>query len=77
MSGGKDGEQRQGGSPGPVLQCDEARIKLMEFLDGELAPAEVPRLEDHLAVCVSCRREEMAYRRLEEKRGVRVIRADR
>jgi predicted anti-sigma-YlaC factor YlaD len=66
MSGGKDGERRQGGSPRPVLQCEEARIKLMEFLDGELAPAEVPRLEDHLAVCVGCRREEMAYRRLEE-----------
>ena len=66
MNGGNDGERRQGGSPGPVLQCEEARIKLMEFLDGELAPAELPRLEDHLAVCVSCRREEMVYRRLEE-----------
>ncbi len=66
MSGGTDGERRQGGSPGPVLPCEEARIKLMEYLDGELAPAELPRLEDHLAVCVSCRREEMVYRRLEE-----------
>jgi predicted anti-sigma-YlaC factor YlaD len=69
MSGGNDGERRRGGSPGPVLQCEEARIKLMEFLDGELAPDELPRLEDHLAVCVSCRREEMAYRRLEEVTG--------
>ena len=69
MNGGNNGQRRQGGSPRPVLQCDEARIKLMEFLDGELAPAELPRLEDHLAVCVSCRREEMAYRRLEEVTG--------
>jgi len=66
MNGGNDGERHQGGSPGPVLRCEEARLKLMEFLDGELAPTEVPRLEDHLAVCVSCRREEKAYRRLEE-----------
>ena len=66
MSGGNDGERLQGGSPGPVLRCEEARHLLMEFLDGELAPAEVPRLEDHLAVCVSCRHEEKVYRRLEE-----------
>jgi predicted anti-sigma-YlaC factor YlaD len=66
MNGGNERERRQGGSPGPVLRCDEARLKLMEFLDGELAPAEVPRLEDHLAVCVDCRHEEKLYRRLEE-----------
>jgi predicted anti-sigma-YlaC factor YlaD len=66
MNGGNERERRQGGSPEPVLRCEDARLKLMEFLDGELAPAEIPRLEDHLAVCVSCRHEEKMYRRLEE-----------
>ena len=51
---------------GRALRCEEARVMLMEFIDGELAPRDVQRIEDHLAVCVACRREERAYRRLEE-----------
>ncbi len=38
----------------------------MGFIDGELEADASRRLEDHLAVCVSCRREEQAYRRLGE-----------
>ena len=49
-----------------ALRCDEARILLMGHIDGELGPAETTRIEDHLAVCVSCRREETAFRALGE-----------
>lgn len=49
-----------------ALRCDEAGILLMGHIDGELGPAETARLEDHLAVCVSCRREEGAFRTLGE-----------
>ena len=51
---------------GPVLRCEEARILLMGYIDSELQPAEVRRIEDHLAVCVPCRREEQGFRKLEE-----------
>jgi len=48
------------------LRCDEARVLLMGFLDGELDTGQRQQLEDHLAVCVDCRSEERAYRRLGE-----------
>jgi anti-sigma factor RsiW len=41
----------------------------MGYIDGELKPGEVRLLEDHLAVCVECRREELEFRRLEEVTG--------
>lgn len=49
---------------GRTMRCDEARVLLMGYLDGELEPAAASRLEDHLAVCVACRREERAFRDL-------------
>jgi len=49
---------------GRALRCEEARILLMGHIDGELDPAQTRRLQDHLAVCVSCRREETAFRAL-------------
>lgn len=52
------------GSDKRALRCEEARVLLMGYIDGELDPAEVARVEDHLAVCVSCRREERSYRSL-------------
>ncbi len=55
-----------GAGGGPVLRCEEARILLMGYIDGELQPAEVRRIEDHLAVCVPCRREEQGFRKLGE-----------
>ena len=51
---------------GPVLRCEDARILLMGYIDGELLPPDVRRIEDHLAVCVQCRREEQGFRRLGE-----------
>lgn len=66
MNGGKAGERPQRGSAGPTLRCEEAKVLLMEYLDGELAPDSLPRLENHLAVCVGCRRDERAFRRLQE-----------
>ena len=47
-----------------TLRCEESRVMIMGYLDGELEAEEVRRLEDHLAVCVDCRSEERAYRRL-------------
>jgi len=49
-----------------ALRCEEARILLMGYLDNELGPDDVRQIEDHLAVCVQCRREEQEFRRLEE-----------
>lgn len=49
-----------------ALRCEEARVQVMAYIDGELPPADVRRLEDHLAVCVECRREEQEFRRLGE-----------
>ena len=51
---------------GRALRCEEARILLMGYIDVELQPPETARIEDHLAVCVSCRREEVAFRKLGE-----------
>ena len=48
MNGGNERERRQGGSPGPVLRCEDARLKLMEFLDGSHYDA---RLSDPRPVC--------------------------
>lgn len=50
--------------PGRALRCEEARVLLMGRIDGELEPHAAHRLEDHLAVCVACRREERSYREL-------------
>ncbi|NKB88662.1 MAG: hypothetical protein GKS06_10620 [Acidobacteria bacterium] len=47
-----------------VPGCSEALVLLMGFIDGELAPEDIRRVEDHLAVCPSCRAEHAAYRRL-------------
>lgn len=52
------------GNGGRALRCEEAGVLLMGYLDGELEPGTVRRLEDHLAVCVACRREERAFRDL-------------
>lgn len=49
---------------GRALRCEEARVLLMGYLDGELEPTTARRVEDHLAVCVACRREERAFREL-------------
>ena len=56
----------RGSAGGRALRCEEARLLIMGFIDGELGPAETRRLEDHLAVCVACRREETAFRKLGE-----------
>lgn len=63
IDGGDDGRHREVGA-GRGLRCEEARVRLMGYLDGELEPRQARLLEDHLAVCVACRREELAYRRL-------------
>jgi len=65
MSGGEVRRPRTG----RALRCEEARVLLMAYIDGEIEPQEASRLEDHLAVCVDCRRDERAYRRLEEVTG--------
>ena len=54
----------RGRDPGRALRCDESRVWLMGYIDGELEEAPRARLEDHLSVCTACRVEEEAYRRL-------------
>lgn len=59
----------KGGRPSgrtPAPRCEEVRVLLMGYLDGELDGEARRRVEDHLAVCVACRREERSYRRLGE-----------
>lgn len=57
-------ERHDDSNPGRTLRCDEAAVLLMGFIDEELSDADRRRTEDHLAVCVACRREEQAYRQL-------------
>lgn len=59
-------ERNDPGSEQPALRCEDALVMLMGYLDGELSGQEVRQIEDHLAVCVDCRSEERAYRRLGE-----------
>ncbi len=54
----------QGRGGGATVRCEQARVLLMGYIDGELEAEQRARLEDHLAVCVDCRSEERAYRRL-------------
>jgi anti-sigma factor RsiW len=49
-----------------VPGCADALVLLMGLIDGELPPGEERRVQDHLAVCPSCRAEYAAYRRLGE-----------
>ena len=51
-------------NPSHALRCEEARVWLMGYIDGELEPGQRRAVEEHLAVCVSCRSDELAYRRL-------------
>lgn len=55
---------RSGRGEGSALRCEQVRILLMGYLDGELEAAQLRAVEDHLAVCVACRGEERAYRKL-------------
>lgn len=65
MSAGDETRRPSVGST-RALRCEEARVLLMGYIDNELGPHDVRRLEDHLAVCVECRREELEFRRLGE-----------
>jgi hypothetical protein len=44
--------------------CDHVRPELSAFIDGELAPAEIARIEQHLRECDACRNETAALRSL-------------
>ena len=37
------------------MTCHEAIALLAEYLDRELAPEHIARIEQHLAICASCR----------------------
>ncbi len=58
-----------------VLRCEETRVLLMGYIDGELSPSMVQKVEDHLALCVECRGEERAYRRLGEVTEEMIVRS--
>lgn len=65
MSAGNETRRPSLGSA-RMLRCEEARVLLMGYIDNELQPRDIRRVEDHLAVCVECRREERSFRRLGE-----------
>jgi len=48
------------------MTCREAIEKLAEYLDSELTPEDLGRLEAHLAVCAPCRAYLATYRRTKE-----------
>ena len=48
------------------MTCREAIEKLAEYLDSELTPEALGRLEAHLAVCAPCRAYLATYRRTKE-----------
>ena len=49
-----------------AMTCREAIEKLAEYLDGELIPGALGRLEAHLEVCAPCRAYLATYRRTKE-----------
>jgi mycothiol system anti-sigma-R factor len=48
------------------MQCEEVRTRLDAYLDGELAEAERPLLQDHIAGCADCGPELAALERLRD-----------
>ena len=48
------------------MTCREAIEKLTEYLDSELTPEALERLEAHLEVCAPCRAYLATYRRTKE-----------
>lgn len=46
------------------MTCDSVRERLNDYVDGDLAAAEVHEVELHLATCTACREEERALRAL-------------
>jgi hypothetical protein len=61
------------------MSCEETRPKLDEYVDGELAPADLHALELRLAGCAACREEERALRSLLARAAAlpRQVRPDR
>jgi mycothiol system anti-sigma-R factor len=49
-----------------AMTCQEAIEKLVEYLDGELTPEGLGRLEAHLEACAPCRAYFATYRRTKE-----------
>jgi len=48
------------------MTCKQAIEKLAEYLDGELTPERLGRLEVHLEVCAPCRAYLATYRKTKE-----------
>jgi anti-sigma factor RsiW len=46
-----------------MITCHELIDVIDDYLDGQLAPADVDALEQHLAVCDACRAYLATYRR--------------
>jgi len=46
------------------MNCQDNKLTIMEYLDGELPPDAKRRLEEHLAACEACRQEFAAQRRV-------------
>ncbi len=47
------------------MMCDEPKVQLYLYLDGELAPPEAAEVEQHLRTCTACEVEATAHHRLQ------------
>lgn len=51
----------------PLINCEEALARMVEFIDHELTPAERDAMEHHLHTCRSCFSRAEFERRLKKK----------
>jgi hypothetical protein len=51
------------------VNCEDLELLIQDYLDGYILPAQARDVEEHLDECVSCRRELLRMKKLEEEFG--------
>lgn len=54
LLGSIGGGKVHAGDDGAMILCDEAKTRLFEYLDGELAPSSHDEVERHVEICKAC-----------------------
>jgi predicted anti-sigma-YlaC factor YlaD len=49
------------------MKCDDVKLYLMSYLDGEIEPEKRSEIERHLAECENCRKEYQAFVKLKQE----------
>ena len=49
------------------MKCDDVKLYLMSYLDGEIEPEKRSEIERHLAGCENCRKEYQAFVKLKQE----------